>query len=114
MTASVERRRAANLLNAAVRAGHMRRPTRCPVCGVGSRARRIEAHHRDHAQPLDVEWVCSRCHGRLRERLLMWGDLPPSMRAVVEAKAKREGLSMRALLLTLLKQWTREGTPGGG
>ena len=101
-------RKAYNTLNAAVRSGRIVRPSRCPGCGTSKRYRRIEAHHRDHANPLDVEWACSKCHGKLRERLINWGDLPPDVRLEVQAKAKHEKVSIRALILTLLDKWLKE------
>lgn len=31
----------------------------CQLCGI----RKVDAHHRDYAEPLDVFWFCRRCHG---------------------------------------------------
>ena len=44
----------------ALRSGRMIRPP-CVVCG----ASKAQAHHHDYSQPLDIEWLCFRCH---RER----------------------------------------------
>lgn len=91
-----------NELHSALRSGRVRKPRRCSAC---RRPKRLEAHHRDHSRPLDVEWVCSSCHGELRRRLLMWGDMPVALRSSVREKAKRESISIRALILSLLKEW---------
>ena len=90
-------------LNAAVRRGDIVKPKTCPGCGRAKR--RIEAHHVDHENPLSVEWFCSECHGELRRRLLMWGDMPVELRARVRARVEREGVSVRALILSLLTTW---------
>ena len=89
-------------LHGALRSGRIVKPKKCSAC---RKAKRVEAHHRDHDEPLTVEWVCSTCHGALRCRLIMWGDLTPAMRSAVREKAKREGISLRALILSLLKAW---------
>lgn len=41
--------------------GAMVRPDHCEDCG---RESLIQAHHPDYSKPLDVEWLCSGCHGR--------------------------------------------------
>jgi hypothetical protein len=43
----------------AVKLGILIKPDRCSVCGVTTR---IEAHHDDYSNYLDVKWLCSRCH----------------------------------------------------
>lgn len=69
--ASVNRRnllnpqkRAANALVAsAVRDGRLIKPNECSRCGDIPRRRDLHAHHHDYALPLDVEWICVKCHG---------------------------------------------------
>ncbi len=46
----------------AIKDGRLVRPKACPRCGNPSH---LHAHHADYARPLDVEWLCSRCHKRL-------------------------------------------------
>lgn len=51
---------ARRLLKLAEFLGYIHRPTTCQVCGEATR--RLEAHHADYTRPLDVEWLCRRCH----------------------------------------------------
>jgi hypothetical protein len=50
----------------AVRSGALVRSKYCEQCGA---ATQIQAHHFDYRQPLNVEWLCSGCHGE-RHRTL--------------------------------------------
>lgn len=43
-----------------VRAGRLTRPTACQRCRQSGGA--IHAHHRNYAEPLNVTWLCRRCH----------------------------------------------------
>lgn len=52
---------ARSVVREAVRAGRLVRQP-CELCGDAQ----AEAHHPDYAKPLDVRWVCRRCH---RERI---------------------------------------------
>jgi ribosomal protein S27AE len=44
----------------AVSAGKIKR-TACAFCGCAG----AEAHHHDYEKPLDITWVCAKCHRRL-------------------------------------------------
>ena len=46
----------------AVKAGKLNKPSNCEVCGDDGR---IEAHHNDYSKPLEVVWLCVRCHRRI-------------------------------------------------
>lgn len=35
----------------------------CYFCGAGT----VHAHHKDYARPLDVMWLCAKCHHRLHQ-----------------------------------------------
>lgn len=59
---------ARRLLEAAVRAGVVTRPTRCQGCGCSNTKHRIEAHHYDYENPLDVIWLCTPCHSRMDQQ----------------------------------------------
>lgn len=63
--------------------------------------RHVQAHHDDHTKPLSVRWLCTRCHGVERKAVLLAYQIPRD----VKAKAKREGVSLRALILQLLREW---------
>lgn len=60
------RRRPARVANAqravsrAIAKGALVRPDTCEECDRSGLA--IEAAHRDYAEPLDVRWLCRRCH----------------------------------------------------
>lgn len=45
----------------ALRSGALKRLP-CMFCGAGEH---VHAHHRDYSKPLDVKWLCAKCHHRL-------------------------------------------------
>ncbi len=49
----------------AIKAGRLKRPHRCSGCGCTDEEHRIEAHHADYSRPLDVIWLCTKCHRRM-------------------------------------------------
>jgi hypothetical protein len=51
----------------AIKNGVIIRPDKCERCGslekLGSDGRStIQAHHHDYNKPLDIEWICAKCH----------------------------------------------------
>ena len=56
-----EKYKAHRAVGDAVRGGRLVRGP-CGVCGAN---KKIQGHHADYSRPLDVEWLCFRCH---RER----------------------------------------------
>lgn len=59
--------RAYGMVRNAVKQGVLVRPTSCERCGIepapASDGRsRIQAHHHDYSRPLNVEWICAKCH----------------------------------------------------
>lgn len=71
--ANPDKARAHRVLAAAIRAGHLTRPSCCESC---LRSCRPDAHHWDYALPLSVRWLCRKCHSaadRLRQRALKAG-----------------------------------------
>ena len=52
-------------LNEAVSAGVVETPEHCSGCGISGKETRLGAHHYDYAKPLDVVWVCAKCHRSL-------------------------------------------------
>ncbi len=55
---TIERRRVRNQVRDAVKRGDLVREP-CEECG----AMPTEGHHDDYSRPLDVRWLCVRCHG---------------------------------------------------
>ena len=60
-----EAHRAHAAVNKAVRSGKLVRGP-CLFCGS---AEHVHGHHRDYSKPLDVVWLCARCHHRLHATL---------------------------------------------
>lgn len=57
-----EKRAAHILVGHAVRSGRLVKPECCPCCGEFKPRRQIHAHHEDYTKPLDVVWMCAKCH----------------------------------------------------
>lgn len=55
--------RARRALHYAVYRGRIIKPSRCSHCGESGVV--ICGHHDDYSKPLEVRWVCHRCHGIL-------------------------------------------------
>lgn len=58
---------AQNKLEKAIQYGRVSRPKTCQHCGIEPPPFRdgrasIQAHHPDYAKPLDVRWLCQKCH----------------------------------------------------
>lgn len=51
----------------AIRDGRLIRQP-CESCG----SKDVEAHHKDYSKPLDVTWLCKRCHMQVH-----WGEVMP-------------------------------------
>ena len=54
-------------LERAVRRGLINKPDQCEQCRVTPEPRRdgrsaLQGHHADYSKPLDVRWLCARCH----------------------------------------------------
>ena len=64
-----ERRRAYNLVLDALRSGELVKPDCCSHCGEYIRPRDLHAHHHDYKKPLDVTWLCQRCHHKLHQEI---------------------------------------------
>lgn len=56
--------RARHDVRQALRHGKMEKPEHCELCGV---RKATEAHHEDYRKPLEVWWLCRKCHGRAHE-----------------------------------------------
>jgi hypothetical protein len=49
----------------AVRSGRLIKPNRCELCSKKTAV--IHGHHDDYDYPLDVKWVCPKCHRKIHE-----------------------------------------------
>lgn len=49
----------------ALKTGTLVRPAHCGACAQDCKP---DAHHADYARPLDVEWLCRRCHGERQRK----------------------------------------------
>ena len=58
------RRRVRAITMKAVYNGRLPRPAVCSQCG----GPRPQAHHADYSKPLDVLWLCLKCHRRTHRR----------------------------------------------
>lgn len=61
-----EKRKAQGILARALQRGLVIRGLACDACGASDVE--IEAHHDDYSKPLDVKWICTRCHGGTRKK----------------------------------------------
>lgn len=94
-------------MHRALRRGFLKRPIACEVCSYvpGDLDLALYGHHEDHSEPLQVEWLCGRCHGKRNFESYLARVVGPALWRELVSKAKREGISMRALMLGWLKQW---------
>jgi hypothetical protein len=60
-----EKDRAQKKLRDHVKRGNIVRPTKCSVCNFEGK---IEGHHADYTKPLQVIWVCRKCHMMFHRR----------------------------------------------
>jgi len=49
-----------------IKSGKLIKPDSCSIC---SSDYLVEAHHKDYSKPLEVEWICKKCHSKEH-----WGD----------------------------------------
>jgi hypothetical protein len=60
--------RARYILANAVTAGLVIKPGRCSQCQVTPGKRGLHGHHIDYSKPLEVQWLCSTCHGKAHRK----------------------------------------------
>ena len=68
----------------ALKRGELVKPERCEGCGAGGvqangKRVRVEAHHDDYNHPLQVRWLCRRCHCKWHRENVAVEKLPVSM-----------------------------------
>ena len=54
-----ERELAHSIVREALKRGRLVRPSTCAECG---REAKLDGHHADYSKPLDVTWLCRKCH----------------------------------------------------
>lgn len=57
-----ERRRAISALQHALCTHKLIKPRFCSFCNLSFPSKLIQAHHRDYSKPLEVRWLCPKCH----------------------------------------------------
>jgi len=61
-----EKYKAHSVLNNAVQKRKIDKPKTCSMCG---KSGRIHGHHHDYSNPLDVVWVCAKCHTEIHKQI---------------------------------------------
>ena len=79
-----ERKRIHKLVFLAVRRGELARATCCERCSVTGK--QLEGHHPDYSRPLEVLWLCRRCHKAVHRE--------ESARFIQSADSGKGGFSM--------------------
>ena len=57
-----EKRAAHVILGNAVRDGRVKKPVTCSMCQIETPSRKLHAHHHVYTRPIDVTWLCAKCH----------------------------------------------------
>ena len=65
---STEKLKARIAVSHAIRDGKLTRPSHCESC---FNERFTEGHHEDYSKPLDVDWLCTKCHTQLHREVLV-------------------------------------------
>lgn len=60
-----QKRMARTKLRHAILKGLVIRPKKCDACNQLSK---IHGHHHDYSKPLDVVWLCIKCHGKIHRK----------------------------------------------
>lgn len=48
--------------SSAVKSGKISKPSNCSDCGNLTPSKYLHGHHEDYSRPLDVIWLCRKCH----------------------------------------------------
>jgi hypothetical protein len=87
---NADKMRAHQRVRSALSSGTLTRPSACERC---SRPCRPQAHHHDYNAPLEVEWICSRCHASVHRKRDPKKDIDTVLRGSPRM-AKRFGASL--------------------
>lgn len=58
--------RAEHIAANALKKGRLTKPSLCQCCGAAPK--RMEMHHPDYSKPLEVLFLCSKCHGKAHRK----------------------------------------------
>jgi len=61
-----EKARAWSCVGNAITRGELIKPNKCEKCGMEDR---IHAHHDDYSRPLDIQWLCHKCHMKIHYKM---------------------------------------------
>jgi len=61
--------RARNKFSNAMKLGKISKPDSCSFCGTPTESRALDGHHPDYSKPLDVIWLCRKCHSIVHRRI---------------------------------------------
>lgn len=60
------KKKAQRLVNDRLKAGKISKGSNCQLCGCDDKA--LDAHHGDYGKPLEVVWVCKKCHSWIHSK----------------------------------------------
>ena len=63
-----QKEKARKAVRQAVRSGRLYKPYNCSECKKTFSKNKIEGHHEDYDKPLEVRWLCRRCHKKLDKK----------------------------------------------
>ena len=46
----------------ALRDGKIKKPKKCSQCSLATKS--LEAHHNNYSKHFEIEWLCTKCHGK--------------------------------------------------
>lgn len=61
------RKKAWSFFERALKNGYIIRPSHCDMCKIECKP---DGHHHDYSKPLDVQWLCERCHFNQHGKLM--------------------------------------------
>lgn len=62
-----EKLEARNILRNAIRDGNIKKPDICTRCKNKFPKNKIQGHHSDYSKPLEVIWLCQKCHNEIHK-----------------------------------------------
>lgn len=62
-----DKARARKAVHNAVFRGTLAKPESCGACGAVTEKRLLHGHHADYSKPLEVEWLCRKCHESIHD-----------------------------------------------